>query len=338
MAATIYYDNDADPSLIRAKKVAVIGYGSQGHAHSLNLCDSGVQVKVGLRPGSKSWRKAEADGLQVDTVANASAWAETIMVLAPDTSQAQIYADHIAPNLSAGKTLMFAHGFNIRFCTIQPPANVDVSMVAPKAPGHRVRELFREGAGTPCLLAVHNDAGGRAKANALSYAYAIGGTRAGVLETTFAEETETDLFGEQTVLCGGVSALVKAAFETLVEAGYQPEVAYFECMHELKLIVDLMYRGGLNYMRYSVSDTAEHGDYTAGGRIVTEETKYEMSRILKEIQNGEYARRWIGENEAGRPWFNAERMRQQDHLIERVGLDLRGMMPFVEPVTVKPGE
>ncbi len=336
--ATIYYDKDTNPDLIRGKKVAIIGYGSQGHAHALNLRDSGVAVAVGLRQGSKSWAKAEANGLTVMPVAQAAAWADTIMVLAPDTVQAQIYAEEIEPNLSAGKTLMFAHGFNIRFGTITPPANVDVSMVAPKAPGHRVREVFTEGGGTPCLLAVHQDASGQARANALSYAYGIGGTRAGVLETTFAEETETDLFGEQSVLCGGVSALVKAGFETLVEAGYQPEIAYFECMHELKLIVDLMYQGGLNYMRYSVSDTAEHGDYSAGTRIITEETKYEMSQILKEIQDGTYAQNWIKENENGRPWFNEQRRQQQDHLIERVGVELRGMMPFVNPKVVKPGE
>jgi ketol-acid reductoisomerase len=335
--ATIYYEQDADPTLILQKKVAVVGYGSQGHAHALSLQDSGVEVTVGLRPGSKSWAKAEADGLRVDSVADAAAWADTIMVLAPDTAQPDIYAQHIAPRLTPGKTLMFAHGFNIRFGTIVPPAGVDVSMVAPKAPGHRVREVFVEGGGTPCLLAVHQDATGRAKENALSYAYAIGGTRAGVLETTFAEETETDLFGEQTVLCGGVSALIKAAFETLVEAGYQPEVAYFECMHELKLIVDLMYRGGLNYMRYSVSDTAEHGDYTAGSRIVTEETKYEMYQVLQDIQSGKYAAGWIEENKTGRKWFNAERLREQNHHIETVGAELRRMMPFVDPVEVKPG-
>lgn len=336
--ATIYYDKDTNPNLIRGKKVAVIGYGSQGHAHALNLQDSGVTVTVGLRQGSKSWSKAEADGLTVLPVAAAATWSDTIMLLAPDTEQAKIYKNDIEPNLSAGKTLMFAHGFNIRFGTITPPADVDVSMVAPKAPGHRVREVFREGGGTPCLLAVHQDASGQAQANALSYAYAIGGTRAGVLATTFAEETETDLFGEQSVLCGGVSALVQAGFETLVEAGYQPEIAYFECMHELKLIVDLMYQGGLNYMRYSVSDTAEHGDYTAGARLITEETKHEMSQILKEIQDGTYANSWIKENENGRPWFNQQRRQQQDHLIERVGVQLRGMMPFVNPKVVKPGE
>ena len=336
--ANIYYDKDANPSLIRAKKVAIIGYGSQGHAHSLNLHDSGVEVRVGLRPGSKSWAKAQDAGLEVQSVADASAWADTIMVLAPDTSQAAIYNQAIAPNLKDGKTLMFAHGFNIRFGTITPPSGVDVSMIAPKAPGHRVREVFVEGGGTPALLAVHQDASGGAKANAISYAYALGATRAGLLETTFAEETETDLFGEQAVLCGGVSALVKAGFETLVEAGYQPEVAYFECLHELKLIVDLMYRGGLNYMRYSVSDTAEDGDYTAGPKIVTEDTKHAMYQILQEIQDGSYAQSWIDENAKGRPWFNEQRRLQQDHLIERVGSQLRQMMPFIDPVTIRPGD
>jgi ketol-acid reductoisomerase len=336
--ATIYYDNDADPTLIRGKKVAVIGFGSQGHAHALNLKDSGVDVTVGLREGSKSSAKAQANGLKVDSVAAAAAWADTVMVLAPDTEQPDIYDQHIAPHLHSGKTLMFAHGFNIRFGTIVPPPEIDVSMVAPKAPGHRVREVFVDGGGTPCLLAVHQDASGRAKADAISYAFALGGTRAGVLETTFAEETETDLFGEQAVLCGGVSELVKASFETLVEAGYQPEVAYFECMHELKLIVDLFYRGGLNYMRYSVSDTAEHGDYVSGKRVITEETKYEMSQILNEIQDGTYAQNWIEENKKGRPWFNEERRRQQGHLIEQVGANLRQMMPFIDPVTIKPGE
>jgi ketol-acid reductoisomerase len=336
--AIIYYDKDADPNLIKAKKVAVIGYGSQGHAHSLNLRDSGVQVRVGLRPGSKSWAKAEAAGLEVYPVAKAAEWADTIMMLTPDTTQPAIYAEHIAPHLSSGKTLMFAHGFNIRYKTITPPADVDVSMVAPKSPGHRVRELYTEGAGTPSLLAVHQDPSGQAKADALSYAYALGSTRAGVLETTFTEETETDLFGEQAVLCGGVSALVKAGFETLVEAGYQPELAYFECLHELKLIVDLMYRGGLNYMRYSVSDTAEHGDYTGGPKLITEETKYVMSQLLQDIQDGTYAQSWIEENEKGRPWFNAQRKKEQDHLIEKVGAELRQMMPFIDPVTIKAGD
>ena len=336
--ANIYYDNDADPNLIKSKKVAIVGYGSQGHAHALNLSDNGVDVTVGLREGSGSWDKAAGEGLKVDTVAGAAAWADTITILAPDTDQPAIYEKHIAPHLSKGKTLMFAHGFNIRFETIVPPEEVDVSMIAPKAPVHRVREAFLAGGGTPCLLAVHQDVSGQAKANALAYAYALGGTKAGVIETTFAEETETDLFGEQAVLCGGVSALVKAGFETLVEAGYQPEIAYFECFHELKLIVDLFYRGGLRYMRYSVSDTAEHGDYTGGPRLVTEETKHEMSQMLKEIQDGTYADKWIAENKNGRPWFDEKRRQENDHLIEKVGADLREMMPFVDPVTVKPGE
>ena len=336
--ATIYYDKDADLSLIQGKKVAVIGYGSQGHAHSLNLKDSGVSVRVGLAEGSKSKTKAEAAGLTVTSVAEAAAWADVIMILAPDTKQPKIYTESIAPHLTQGKMLMFGHGFNIRFGTITPPADVDVTMIAPKAPGHRVREVFVEGGGTPALLAVHQDATGNAKTLALAYAKGLGVTRAGVIETTFAEETETDLFGEQTVLCGGVSALVKAAFETLVKAGYQPEIAYFECMHELKLIVDLMYRGGLNYMRYSVSDTAEHGDYTGGPRLITEETMGEMKKMLGEIQDGTYARKWIAENEAGRPWFNATRQREQDQPIEKVGAELRAMMPFLNPVTVKPDE
>ncbi|MEK9163793.1 MAG: ketol-acid reductoisomerase, partial [Chloroflexota bacterium] len=280
--AKIYYDNNADLNLIKSKKVAVIGYGSQGHAHSLSLKDSGVSVRVGLAPDSKSKAKAEAAGLTVDTVADVSAWADVIMILAPDTKQPKIYKESIESHLTKGKMLMFGHGFNIRFGTVTPPKDVDVTMIAPKAPGHRVREVFVEGGGTPALLAVHQDATGNAKALALSYAKALGLTRAGVIETTFAEETETDLFGEQVVLCGGVSALVKGAFETLVKAGYQPEIAYFECMHELKLIVDLMYRGGLNYMRYSVSDTAEHGDYTGGPRIINEETMGEMKKMLTE--------------------------------------------------------
>jgi len=336
--AKIYYDKDAQPELIRNKKVAVVGYGSQGHAHGLNLHDNQVEVKIGLRPGGKSWQKALSDGLVVESVAEAVRWADTVMVLVPDTDQPAVYAESIAPNLRAGKTLMFAHGFNIRYGTIDPPSDIDVSMVAPKAPGHRVREVFCEGGGTPALLAIHQDSSGRAKDNALAYAYGIGATRAGVLETTFAEETETDLFGEQAVLCGGVSALVKAGFETLVEAGYQPELAYFECMHELKLIVDLMYRGGLNYMRYSVSDTAEHGDYTAGPRIITEETRFVMSNILKDIQSGEYARNWIEENRNGRPWFNEQRAKNRTHLIEQVGAQLREMMPFIDPVTISPGD
>ena len=336
--AKVYYDKDVDPSLVLKKKVAVIGFGSQGHAHALNLRDSGVYVMVGLRPDSKSWEKAASEGLAVDTIEAATEWADVIMFLAPDTAQSMIYTEQIAPHLRPGKTLMFAHGFNIRYGTIEPPAGVDVSMVAPKAPGHRVREVYVEGGGTPALFAVHQDASGCAQANALSYAYGIGATRAGVLETTFAEETETDLFGEQAVLCGGVTALIRAGFETLVEAGYQPELAYFECMHELKLIVDLMYRGGMNYMRYSVSDTAEHGDYTAGPKIVTEETKYAMWQMLKDIQDGSYAENWIEENKHGRPWFNEQRRNNQTHLIETVGAELREMMPFINPVTVKPGE
>jgi ketol-acid reductoisomerase len=313
-----------------------MGYGSQGHAHALNLKDSGVDVRVGLPPSSRSVAKARAAGLTVSSPAEAAQWADVIMILVPDTVQPGLYQRDIAPHLGKGKLLLFAHGFNIRFGTIAPPKDVDVAMVAPKAPGHRVRELFVEGGGTPALLAVHQDATGQARALTLSYAKGLGVTRAGVIETTFAEETETDLFGEQAVLCGGVSALVKAAFETLVEAGYQPEVAYFECMHELKLIVDLMYRGGLNYMRYSVSDTAEHGDYTGGPRIVTEGTKATMRQMLEEIRNGTYARTWITENEKGRPWFNATRGREQEHQIEQVGAKLRAMMPFLNPVTVRP--
>lgn len=336
--AKIYYDKDVDPELIKSKKVAVIGYGSQGHAHALNLRDSGVDVRVGLRPGSRSRAKAEADGLGVAPVDEAAAWADTTIMLTPDTTQPALYERYVAPHLSAGKTLMFAHGFNIRYETITPPEDVDVSMVAPKSPGHRVRELYLEGGGTPSLLAIHQDASGQAKANALSYAHGLGATRAGVLETTFKEETETDLFGEQAVLCGGVTALVKTGFEVLVEAGYQPELAYFECLHELKLIVDLMYQGGLNYMRYSVSDTAEHGDYTAGPKLVTEETKFAMYELLKDIQDGTYAREWIQENENGLSWFKAKRKQEQDHLIEKVGAQLREMMPFIDPVTIKAGD
>ena len=336
--ATLYYDNSTSLDLIRQRKVAVIGYGSQGHAHALNLHDSGVAVTVGLPAASQSRKKALADGLRVTDVAEAAAWADVVMLLTPDTTQPAIYRDAIAPTLGPGKTLLFAHGFNIRFGTIAPPPEVDVAMIAPKSPGHRVRELFVEGAGTPGLLAVHQDASGRARDLALSYAMGIGCTRAGVLETTFSEETETDLFGEQTVLCGGVSALVKAGFETLVEAGYQPEIAYFECLHELKLIVDLMYRGGLNYMRYSVSDTAEHGDYIAGPRIVTAETKKAMQKLLDEIKDGTFATKWIKENQTGRPEFNKTRASEQDHLIEKVGEQLRGMMPFLDPVTIKPGQ
>jgi ketol-acid reductoisomerase len=330
--AEIFYDKDADLDIIRARKVTVLGYGSQGHAHALNLHDSGVQVRVGLPATSASFAKARAAGLTVSDPASACAWADVIMVLVPDTVQPTLYAKAIRSHLTARKTLMFAHGFNVRFGTLDLPPDVDVSMIAPKSPGHRVRELFQEGAGTPALLAVHQDHSGRARQVALSYGKALGVTRAGVLLTTFAEETETDLFGEQAVLCGGVSELVKAGFDTLVEAGYQPEVAYFECLHELKLIVDLMYQGGLSYMRYSVSDTAEHGDYTGGPRIVTEETRAEMRRLLAEVQDGTYARRWIAEDRSGRAWFNETRARERQHRIEVVGERLRAMMPFLRPV------
>jgi ketol-acid reductoisomerase len=332
--ATMYYDKDADLNLIRDKNVAIIGYGSQGHAHALNLRDSGARVKVGLPASSRSRAKAQAAGLEVDEVAAVSKWADVIMVLVPDTSTAKLYKDAIEPNLAPGNMLMFAHGFNIRFNTIIVPPGIDVSMVAPKAPGHRVRELYVEGAGTPALIAIHQNATGKAKELTLSYAKGIGVTRAGVIETTFAEETETDLFGEQAVLCGGVSALIKAGFETLVNAGYQPEIAYFECLHELKLIVDLIYQGGLNYMRYSVSDTAEYGDYTGGPRLVTAETKKEMKKMLEEIQSGKFAKVWIDENATGRKWFEAERRKEREHIIEQVGARLRALMPFLRPVTI----
>ena len=328
--AKLYYDGDADLSLLDGKTVAILGYGSQGHAHALNLRDSGVEVLVGLHEGSKSRAKAEAEGLRVLSPAEAVAASSVVMVLVPDTAQHDLYESDIAPNLEAGDTLMFAHGFNIRFDEIKPPAEVDVSMVAPKAPGHRVREVFQEGAGTPGLVAVEQDASGGALALALAYAKGIGCTRAGVIETTFAEETETDLFGEQVVLCGGVSALVRGAFETLVDAGYQPEIAYFECLHELKLIVDLMYEGGLSYMWYSVSDTAEHGGYDAGDKVVTAETRAAMKKILEDIQQGEYARGWIDENRRGRPWFNERREQELSHSVEAVGKKLRAMMPFLD--------
>jgi len=333
--ATMIYDDAADLAIIQGKKVAILGYGSQGHAHALNLKDSGVDVRVGLAASSRSRDKARAAGLTVGEPGEVAKWADLVMVLVPDTTAAQLYKEQIAPNLSPGNMLMFAHGFNIRFGTIVPRPDIDVAMVAPKAPGHRVRELFQEGAGTPALYAVHQDATGQALAVTLSYAKGIGVTRAGVIQTTFAEETETDLFGEQAVLCGGTSALVKAGFQTLVDAGYQPEVAYFECMHELKLIVDLMYQGGLNYMRYSISDTAEHGDYTGGPKIVTEDTKKAMKKMLEDIQSGEYARGWIAENAAGRQTFNKIRDAEQNQLIEQVGARLRKLMPFLKPVTVK---
>ncbi len=335
--AKTYHDSDADLSLIQAKKVAIIGYGSQGHAHALNLKDSGVDVRIGLRPGSKSEDKARKAGLEVASVADAVKWADLVMILAPDELQRTIYAEHIAPNLAPGNTLAFAHGFNIRFGTITPPKDVDVFLVAPKAPGHRVREVFHEGGGTPGLIAIEQDATGTAHALALSYAKGIGCTRAGVIETTFKEETETDLFGEQAVLCGGTAELVKAGFETLVNAGYQPEIAYFECLHELKLIVDLMYRGGLAYMRHSISNTAEWGDYESGKRVVTSAVREEMGRILTDIQDGTFAKKFIAENEAGNTTFNEIRKREAVHPIETVGAELRAAMPFLDPVVVKDG-
>ena len=335
--AKTYHDADADLSLIQAKKVAIIGYGSQGHAHALNLKDSGVEVKIGLRPTSPGVAKAKSVGLEVVSVAEASKWADVIMVLVPDQTAAKVYHADIEANLTAGKTLMFAHGFNIRFRTITPPSGVDVSLVAPKAPGHRVREVFTEGGGVPGLVAVEQDASGKALALALSYAKGIGCTRAGVLETTFTEETETDLFGEQAVLCGGTAALVKAGFEVLTEAGYQPELAYFEVLHELKLIVDLMYRGGLEYMRHSISDTAEWGDYIAGPRIVTADTKKAMQSLLADIQSGEFAKRFIEDQNSGRKEFEQFRAQDRDHPLEKVGAELRKAMPFLDPVKVENG-
>ena len=332
--ATLYYDSDADLSLLDGKTIAVIGYGSQGHAHALNARDNGQQVIIGLHEGSRSIAKAESEGLQVFTVAEAARRADIVTVLIPDTLQSSVYEEHIAPNLKDGAMLMFAHGFNIHFNEIVPPASVDVAMVAPKAPGHRVREVFTEGAGTPGLIAIKQDASGKAKAIGLAYAKAIGCTRAGVIETTFKEETETDLFGEQVVLCGGVTALIRASFETLVKAGYQPEVAYFECLHELKLIVDLLYEGGLSYMWYSVSNTAEHGGYVIGDQF-EESIKEEMAGVLQNVQNGEFARKWIDENRQGRPNFNARRQREHDLLIEKVGADLRQMMPFLDAKNIK---
>ena len=336
----VFHDQDADLSLIQAKKVAVIGYGSQGHAHSLNLKDSGVDVRVGLPSTSRSRSKAEKAGLTVLSIADAAAWSDVIMILVPDQSQADVYTEHIAQHLnsstkgnSGGKLLLFAHGFNIHFGFIKPPANIDVALVAPKAPGHRVREVFTEGGGVPGLIAIQQDATGNAQKLALSYARGIGCTRAGVYQTSFKEETETDLFGEQAVLCGGTSALVKAGFDTLVEAGYAPEMAYFECLHELKLIVDLMYRGGLNYMRYSISDTAEFGDYTAGPRIVTDQTRAEMKKLLAEIQDGSFARKFMEENRSGRHQFEKYRTAERGSLIETVGSQLRAAMPFLDPVT-----
>ena len=325
-----FYEKDGNLDYLKGRTVAIIGYGSQGHAHALNLRDSGVDVVVGLYPGSKSWAKAEAAGLKAMTVADAAKAADVIMMLVPDHTQADIYNESIAPHMTPGKTLMFAHGFNIHFQQIAPPPGVDVSMVAPKAPGHRVRELYTEGVGVPALVAVHQNATGQALERALAYALALGCLKAGVIETTFREETESDLFGEQAVLCGGASELIRAGFETLVAAGYAPEIAYFECLHELKLIVDLIQEGGLGYMRYSVSDTAEYGDYTRGPRVVNEQTRAEMKKILSEIQSGEFARQWIAENKSGRHKFLAMREEARNQPVEKVGRELREMMTFLK--------
>ena len=331
--ATIYYDRDCDPELIKSRKVAIIGFGSQGHAHARNLAESGVDVVVGLRPDSASAEAAGEAGLPVLPVVEATAAADVVMMLVPDQVMASIYAEDVAPGLEPGDTLMFAHGFNIHFGAIEPPQDVDVSMIAPKGPGHLVRRTYEQGSGVPCLVAVHQDYTGGALALALSYASNIGGGRAGILETTFQEETETDLFGEQVILCGGVAELIKASFETLVEAGYQPESAYFETLHELKLIVDLLYEGGLSWMRYSVSDTAEYGDYTRGGRIVTEQTRSEMKEILSEIQSGAFANEWLAQAREGAPFLHEQRAANRAHQIEEVGAELRGLMPFLEPKT-----
>ena len=329
MAAKLYYDGDCDVSIIKNRKVAIIGYGSQGHAHALNLKESGVPVVVGLREGSSSAAKAEAAGLTVKSISDAAKWADVIMLTMPDTEQKATYDADIKRYMKAGKALAFAHGFNIRFKRIRPPKGVDIIMIAPKGPGHLVRRTYTEGGGVPCLIAVEQDATGNAKSVALSYASAIGGGRAGIIETTFSEETETDLFGEQVVLCGGLTSLVQAGFETLVEAGYQPEMAYFECLHEVKLIVDLMYEEGIAGMRYSISDTAEYGYVTRGPRIVTPATKKMMQKILKEIQSGKFAKEWIAESESGRNNFNALRKAGADHQIESVGKNLRSMMPWI---------
>ena len=329
MPATIYYEQDGNLDLLKGKKIAIIGYGSQGHAHALNLQESGLDVVVGLYEGSKSWPKAEAAGLEVMTVAAAVKAAQVSMILLPDHIQPDLYKTEIEPSLDAGDTLMFAHGFAIHWKEITPPANVDVSMIAPKAPGHRVRELFVEGVGVPGLVAVAQDVSGQAKEQALAYALGLGCLKAGVIGTTFKEETESDLFGEQAVLCGGTAELVRAGFQTLVDAGYQPEIAYFECLHELKLIVDLMYEGGLSYMRYSVSDTAEYGDYTRGPRVVDDKVRESMKQILAEIQSGQFAKEWMAENRAGRKGFLDTRKAQESQLIEEVGGKLRSMMPFL---------
>jgi ketol-acid reductoisomerase len=334
--AHIYYDSDANLELIQQKRIAVIGYGSQGHAHALNMRDNGCNVVVGLPKGSKSREKAEADGVRVMTPADATEQADVIMILIPDQHHREVFERDIRPGLAAGKMLMTAHGFSLHYSQILPPADIDVAMVAPKSPGHMLRRLFVEGVGVPALWAVYQDATGNAEALTLAYARAIGCTRAGVLRTTIGEETETDLFGEQAVLCGGVTSLIRAGFETLVEAGYQPELAYFECMHEMKLIVDLMYQGGMSYMRYSISDTAEFGDYVSGPRIIDARVQDEMRKILQEIQNGSFASRWIQENLAGRPSFNAMRRAGAQHQIEQVGRELRAMMPWLNPAAKKP--
>jgi len=328
--AKIYYDKDANLDLIKKKTIGIIGYGSQGHAHAQNLRDSGCKVSVAEVAGTEGWKAAQGAGFKVATAAEVAREADIMIMLAPDNLHPKIYHEAIEKELSRGKTLMFAHGFNIHYSQIVPPKDVDVTMIAPKCPGHMLRQLYTEGSGAPALVAIHQDASGKAKDNALAYAKGIGCTRAGVLETTFAEETETDLFGEQTVLCGGVTSLVKAGFETLIEAGYQPEIAYFECFHELKLIVDLMYQGGLKYMRYSVSDTAEYGDYTRGPRVINELVKDEMLQILAEIQDGTFAREWILENQAGRPSYNALKRAEAEHPIEIVGQQLRDMMPWLK--------
>ena len=328
--AKMFYEKDTNLDLLKGKKVAVIGYGSQGHAHALNLHESGVDVVVGLYEGSKSWDRVKEAGVEVATVANAVRSADVVMMLVPDEKQAKLYKEEVAQNLEAGNALVFAHGFNIHYGQIVPPTDVDVFMVAPKGPGHMVRRTYTEGSGVPCLIAVHQDATGQARELALAYSNGIGGARAGVLETTFKDETETDLFGEQAVLCGGITALIKAGFETLVEAGYAPENAYFECLHEMKLIVDLMYQGGMAAMRYSISDTAEYGDYMIGNRIVTDETKKEMKKVLTEIQDGTFARNWLMENQVGRPQFNAMRRIEAEHPIEKVGKELREMMSWID--------
>lgn len=326
--AKMYYEKDCNQNLLNGRTVAVIGYGSQGHAHALNLNESGIDVIVGLYEGSKSWKLAEDAGLKVATAKDAAKKADIIIILVNDEKQPKLYKESIEPNLTSGKSLVFAHGFNIHYGQIVPPSDVDVFMIAPKGPGHTVRSQFVEGRGVPCLIAVHQDATGNAHDLALAYAAGIGGARAGILETTFKEETETDLFGEQAVLCGGVCELMKAGFETLVEAGYQPESAYFECLHEMKLIVDLINKGGLSFMRYSISDTAEYGDYTTGKRIITQETRNEMKQVLSEIQDGSFARNWILENQANRPYFNAKRRMEQESQVEVVGKELRKMMSW----------